>query len=89
VLDQGFRRIPLILYSTGSWLFLLLILMADEPLEPVVSTFSNAGRVSFCDSGRTPSSNDCRPVCTSGRFAKGFRIGIGRGGVKSAEDEVY
>jgi hypothetical protein len=50
--------------------------MADEPLEPVVSTFSNAGRVPFCDSGRTPSSYGWRPVCTSGRFAKGFRIGI-------------
>jgi hypothetical protein len=69
-------RIPLILYSTGSWLFLLLMLMADEPLEPVVSTFSNAGRVPFCESGLTPSSYGCRPVWTSGRFANGFRMGI-------------
>lgn len=70
------RRIPLILYSTGSWLFLLLMLIADDPLEPVVSTFSNAGRVPFCDSGRTPSSYGWRPVWTSGRFANGFRMGI-------------
>ena len=69
-------RIPLILYSTGSWLFLLFMLIADDSLEPVVSTFSNAGRVPFCDSGRTPSSCGCRPVWTSTRFANGFRMGI-------------
>jgi len=71
----------LILYSTGSWLFLLLMLMADEAFEPIVSTLSNVGRVPFCDSGRTPSSYGCKPVCTSGRFEKGFRMGIFKCGV--------
>jgi hypothetical protein len=78
---EGGRYTPLslttdILYSTGSWLLLLVILIADEPFDPIVSTFSNAGRVPFCDKGRMPSSYGCRPVCTSGRFANGFLMGI-------------
>lgn len=52
--------------------------MADEAFDPVVSTFSKVGRVPFCDRGRMPSSYGARPVCTSGRFAKGFLIGIVR-----------
>tara|TARA_R110002060_G_scaffold31338_3_gene41934 strand:+ start:1153 stop:1434 length:282 start_codon:yes stop_codon:yes gene_type:complete len=54
------------------------MLMADEAFDPVVSTFSKVGRVPFCDSGRMPSSYGARPACTSGRFAKGFLIGIVR-----------
>jgi hypothetical protein len=65
----------LILYSTGSELLLLLMLRADD-FDPIVSTFSKVGRVPFCDRGRTPSSAGCKPVCTSGRFANGFRMGM-------------
>jgi hypothetical protein len=49
-------RIPLILYSGGSWLFRLLMLIAEELFDPTVSTFSNVGREAFCARGRTPSS---------------------------------
>jgi hypothetical protein len=69
------RRIPLILYSTGSELLLLLMLRADD-FDPIVSTFSKVGRVPFCARGRAPSSAGCKPVCTSGRFANGFRMGM-------------
>jgi len=47
------------------------MLMADD-FDPVVSAFSNAGRVSFCDNGRMPSSYGGMPACASGRFLNGF-----------------
>ena len=66
--------IPLILYSTGSWLFLLVMLIAEEPFDPIVSTFSKAGRIAFCDKGRMPSSYGGGKT-TSERL-NGLRIGI-------------
>jgi hypothetical protein len=38
---------PLILYSAGSWLLLLLMLIAEEDFDPTVSTLSKVGRVPF------------------------------------------
>lgn len=65
--------VPLILYSPVSWLRRLTTLMAEEALEPTVSTRSNAGGDLSAGSKvsggrRTPSS--------AWRLAKGFRIGI-------------
>jgi len=47
-----------------------------EDFDPIVSTFSKAGRVPFCDNGRMPSSYGCRPVCASRFVENGFLIGM-------------
>lgn len=64
--------LPDILYSPVSWLLPLLMLRADDALEPTVSTRSNPGGVfkgaSMAMGGRKFSS--------AGRLAKGLRIGI-------------
>lgn len=67
-------------------LFRLLMLSAEDVLDPTVSTFSNVGRDTFCDTGRSPSSCGCRPFDTSVRFANGLRIGIMMG-LKYRTDE--
>lgn len=65
--------VPLILYSPVSWLRRLATLMADDALEPEVSTRSNAGGAlsagSKDNAGR-------RPPSSAWRLANGFRIGI-------------
>src|SRR5271154_6888360 len=63
--------LPLILYSAGSWLFPLLMLSAEDALDPTVSTLSKLGLLSSSCSGS-------RPLLRPGLFANGLRIGIVR-----------